>query len=310
MIITTTNNIENHSIKHYLGIVNANVVIGANLFSDFTASLSDVFGGRSGTYQNKLSLIYNEVMSELEVKANAMNADAVLGLHIDFDEVSGGGKSMFMVSASGTAVLLENSFEDRYAMFKVLNDIYDYWQKGFLSEEEYNYEKKRIIENYNNLITKEVKVVREIKEEELARQEELKNKIEEAKKALDSRCPCTEEAIKTTTYLQMQVADYSSIPYDISDSMESIIAKFVRINKVPEACKYYIDETGLADKDAIEYVLDIYRRIELIDKDAFERLLNKLKALKSKGFTEQAVSEYQKFTLSEKAKAEEFINSL
>lgn len=310
MTITTTNNIENHTIKRYLGIINANVVIGANFFSDFAASLTDVFGGRSGTYQNKLSLIYNEVMTELEGKANTMNADAVLGLHIDFDEVSGGGKSMFMVSASGTAVLLEKSFEDRYAMFRVLNDIYEYWQKGFLSEEEYNYEKKRIIDNYNNLITKEVKVIRETKEEELAKQEELQHKIEEAKKMLDARCPCTEESIKTITYFQIQAADYGPIPYDTSDPMEAIIAKFIRINRIPEACKYYIDETGLADKDAIEYILDIYKKIELIDRDAFERLLNKLKALKNKGFIEQAVSEYQKFTLSEKSIAEIFIDNL
>lgn len=112
MIITTTNNIENYSIKRYLGVVNANIVIGANFFSDFAASLTDVFGGRSNTYQNKLNTIYKEVMAELKAKAKSFQADAIVGLHIDFDEVSGGGKSMFMVSASGTAVMIENNFEE------------------------------------------------------------------------------------------------------------------------------------------------------------------------------------------------------
>ena len=82
--------------------------------------------------------------------------------------------------------------------------------------------------------------------------------------------------------------------------MESIIAKFIRLNRIPEACKYYMDETGLNDTDAIEFVVDTYKKIDQIDKDAFERLLNKLRVLKNKGFIEQAINEYQKFTLSEK----------
>ncbi|RGX84512.1 YbjQ family protein [Bacteroides intestinalis] len=321
MIITTTNNIENHSIKRYLGVINANIVIGANFFSDFAASLTDVFGGRSNTYQNKLNTIYKDVMAELEEKAKYFQADAIVGLHIDFDEVSGGGKSMFMVSASGTAVMIESNFEDRYFMYKALSDIHDYWTKGFLSEEEYNYEKARIIEKYNSAISEEIKVVKETKEYEAKRlkeQEEQKahakkifeEKLYEAKKNLENRCPCSEEVIKATTPFQIQAADYDSISYNTNDSMESIIAKFIRLNKIPEACKYYIDETGLSENDAIEYVLDTFKKIDVIDKEVFEKLLNKLKVLKSKGFIEQAINEYQKFTLSERDIAEIYINTL
>lgn len=82
------------------------------------------------------------------------------------------------------------------------------------------------------------------------------------------------------------------------------------LNRIPEACKYYIDETGLNDTDAIEFVVDTYKKIDQIDKDAFERLLNKLRVLKNKGFIKQAINEYQKFTLSEKNAAETFINDL
>ena len=321
MIITTTNNIENYSIKQYLSVINANIVIGANLFSDFAASLTDIFGGRSSTYQNKLNTIYKEVMAELEKKAKFLRANAIVGLHIDFDEVSGGGKSMFMVSASGPAVMIESNFEDRYFMYKALNDIHDYWTKGFLSEEEYNYEKIRIIEKYNSDISKEVKVVRETKEYEAKRLKEQKEqeaytkkvfeeKLSEARENLENRCSCSEESIKNTTYFQIQASDYNDIPYNTEDSMESIIAKFIRLNRIPEACKYYMDETGLEDNDAIEFVIDTYRKIDLIDKEAFERLINKLKTLKNKGFIEQAINEYQKFTLSEKSTAEEFINDL
>ena len=78
-------------------------MIGVNFFSDFVASFSDVFGGSSGTYQRKLDGIYREVINGLEKKAMQRNANAIIGLHIDFDEISGKGKQMFMATAIGTA---------------------------------------------------------------------------------------------------------------------------------------------------------------------------------------------------------------
>lgn len=191
MIITTTHHIENNNIKQYLGIVNTNVVLGVNFFSDAVASRTDIFGGRSGSYESKLNLIYEKVTNELERKANYLKADAILGLQIDFDEISGKEKSMFMVSASGTAVVLEDSLcENRYGIFRRLNEIHDYFIKGFLSEDEYNYEKKRITENYYNPIAHEVKMIKQKQEEEeqiVRAQIETetraqKEKIEEAKK--------------------------------------------------------------------------------------------------------------------------------
>lgn len=55
-------------------------------FSDFAASFTDFFGGRSGTYQNKLELIYNEATKELKEKAEALGANAIIGFKIDFDK--------------------------------------------------------------------------------------------------------------------------------------------------------------------------------------------------------------------------------
>lgn len=185
MIITTTNSIENNNIKEYLGVVNANIVIGTNIFSDYAASVTDILGGRSETYQNKLNNIYEKVINELTKKANAMDADAILGLHIDFDEISGAGKAMLMVSASGTAILLQDPyFEDRYAKYRKLNEIYDYFTKGFLSEEEYNYEKQRIIESYNAPIAKEIEKMKENQAYEnqlIKKQQEIERSVEEAK---------------------------------------------------------------------------------------------------------------------------------
>lgn len=104
ILITTTNSVENASIEKYIELISSNVVIGANFFSDFAASFTDFFGGFSGTYQNKLQKLYTAVIEELKHKALNVGANAVVGLKIDFDEISGKGKSMFMVTAVGTAV--------------------------------------------------------------------------------------------------------------------------------------------------------------------------------------------------------------
>lgn len=111
-IITTTNDIKGAIIKNYLGAICSNIVIGANVFSDIAASFTDFFGGKSQSYQKKLDLMYQEVTKELQSKAISLGGNAILGFKIDYDEISGGGKSMFMVSASGTAclILIEDNF--------------------------------------------------------------------------------------------------------------------------------------------------------------------------------------------------------
>ena len=106
MIITTTSNIEGAHISEYLQLVSVNVVIGTNLFSDLKASLTDIFGGKSGTYQRKLDDAYNAAIEQIERRARKIGADAVVGVKMDFGEISGHEKSMFMVSAVGTAVKL------------------------------------------------------------------------------------------------------------------------------------------------------------------------------------------------------------
>jgi len=107
VLITTTNNVEHFEIERYVEIISTNVVIGTNFFSDFGASLTDLFGGFSGTYQNKLQEIYNIAIDNLTKKAKRISANAIIGLKIDFDEISGKGKSMFMISALGTAVVIK-----------------------------------------------------------------------------------------------------------------------------------------------------------------------------------------------------------
>lgn len=311
MIITTTNNIEGYSIRRYLGVVNANVVIGTNLFSDLAASLTDVFGGRSESYKNKLTLIYDEVMKELSEKAESYHADAIVGLHVDFDEVSGGGKSMFMVSASGTAITLEKNTEDRYLMYEMLERITNYKEKGILTIEEFEYEKKRILNQYNNPILEEYQK-KCLQEQEREKEEQLRvERINDAKELLKERTGCTIDDIEKINEYQIQAVSYDDISFDSNDSMQYIISKFIRLNRIPEACKFYMEETGLEDlQSAIDFCLNVYKQVASVDAEKVAALIPKLKVLKKRGYIEQAVSEYQKLTISDKQTSEAFISSL
>jgi uncharacterized protein YbjQ (UPF0145 family) len=103
MITTTTPNIEGKQIEQYLGIVSSEVIIGANVFKDIMGGLRDFFGGRSGTYEKVIDEARSSAMTELVQRAQAMGANAVVGIDLDFETVGSGG-SMMMVIASGTAV--------------------------------------------------------------------------------------------------------------------------------------------------------------------------------------------------------------
>jgi uncharacterized protein YbjQ (UPF0145 family) len=108
ILVTTTSSLDGPKIKQYLRPVSAHVVAGTGLFSDFAAGLSDVFGGRSKTYQKQLVSLYTEAVEKIKLAAYEIGANCIIGLSIDMDEISGKGKSMFMLTAVGTAVIIEN----------------------------------------------------------------------------------------------------------------------------------------------------------------------------------------------------------
>jgi uncharacterized protein YbjQ (UPF0145 family) len=103
MIITTTNSIEGRPIAEYKGIVVGEAIMGANVVRDVFASITDIVGGRSGAYESKLQDARDTALYELEERARAIGANAVVGVDLDYEVV---GNSMLMVSASGTAVVL------------------------------------------------------------------------------------------------------------------------------------------------------------------------------------------------------------
>lgn len=103
MITTTTHNIEGHPIQQYLGVVSAESIIGANIFKDLLAAFRDIAGGRSNTYEKVVDEARTTAMNELVVKAQSIGANAIVGISLNF-ETLGGGSTMLMVLATGTAV--------------------------------------------------------------------------------------------------------------------------------------------------------------------------------------------------------------
>ena len=105
ILISTTSVIEGRPVSRYLGIVTGEAIIGANIFRDMFATVRDIVGGRSATYEKGLSEAREVALREMQQQATALGANAVIGIDLDY-EVLGQNNGMLMVSASGTAVTI------------------------------------------------------------------------------------------------------------------------------------------------------------------------------------------------------------
>jgi len=103
MILTTTPSVDGKSITSYLGIVNGEAILGANIIRDLFATVTDIVGGRSGQYEQELGKARKIALDEMKAFASQLGADAVVGIDLDYEVIRDG---MLMVSASGTAVKL------------------------------------------------------------------------------------------------------------------------------------------------------------------------------------------------------------
>ncbi len=104
MLQTTTSTLEGKRIVEYYGIVSGETIIGANIFRDFFASIRDIVGGRSGSYEKVLREAKVTALREMEIEAERLGANAIIGVDLDYETV---GESMLMVTAAGTAVRVE-----------------------------------------------------------------------------------------------------------------------------------------------------------------------------------------------------------
>jgi len=104
MLISTTTTLQDKNIKRYLGVVTGEAILGANIFKDFFAGIRDIVGGRSAAYEKELRRAKEIAMTEMQQEAKRLGANAVIGIDLDYETI---GNSMLMVSASGTAVEVE-----------------------------------------------------------------------------------------------------------------------------------------------------------------------------------------------------------
>lgn len=105
MVLTTTPTLEGHPIREYRGVVTGETIIGANVFKDFFASIRDIIGGRSGSYERVLREAKDTAMREMADHAASLGCNAVVGIDLDYETVGDSG-SMLMVTCSGTAVII------------------------------------------------------------------------------------------------------------------------------------------------------------------------------------------------------------
>ncbi len=107
MLVTTTPTFDGKKISEYKGVVFGEVIAGVNFVKDFLAGITDIFGGRSGSYENELIRAREEAIKEMIGRAYQLGANAIVGMDVDY-EVLGQNGSMLMVSVSGTAVIVED----------------------------------------------------------------------------------------------------------------------------------------------------------------------------------------------------------
>ena len=106
MIVTTTPTVPGREVTEIRGVIAGEAILGVNIFRDLFAGLRDIIGGRSGGYQKALGEAREHAMQDMIEEAQALGADAVVGVDIDYETVDTQKGAMLMVSCSGTAVKL------------------------------------------------------------------------------------------------------------------------------------------------------------------------------------------------------------
>lgn len=106
MLVTTTNTLEGKKIVKYLGLVSGEAILGANIFKDFFAGIRDIVGGRSAAYEGELRQAKDIAIQEMVEQTRTLGGNAVIAVDLDYETI-GQTSSMLMVSANGTAVVVE-----------------------------------------------------------------------------------------------------------------------------------------------------------------------------------------------------------
>ncbi|MBS9404289.1 YbjQ family protein [Halomonas sp. TRM85114] len=104
VLLTTSSHLDGYRVTEHVDIVSAECVFGMNVLKDMFAGFRDFFGGRNKSSQNALRDARVACLDELRHEAESLGANAVIAVDLDYSEISGGGKSMLFLVATGTAV--------------------------------------------------------------------------------------------------------------------------------------------------------------------------------------------------------------
>lgn len=107
MLVVTTNDLQGKRIVRHLGLVSGEAILGTNIFKDLFAGIRDIVGGRSAAYEKELTKARSIAIEEMTAQASAMGANAVVGVDLDYETIGMGQGNMLMVTAAGTAVVVE-----------------------------------------------------------------------------------------------------------------------------------------------------------------------------------------------------------
>ena len=108
MLTVTTPSVSGSRVTRHFGIVSGEAILGANIFKDLFAGIRDIVGGRSAAYEQELRKAKTIALDEMKQQAAELGANAVIGVDLDYETIQiGSGGGMLMVSASGTAVMIE-----------------------------------------------------------------------------------------------------------------------------------------------------------------------------------------------------------
>ena len=239
VIVTTTNKVPCYSVKEYKGMV------GANVIADIFASWTDFVGGKSGAYRNRLDDLFSDVKSHLIVRAEELGANAILGVRFSFNEISGKNKSMFMLSGYGTSALIEPDKVERMEKIHKLNI---FRSEGLISEEEYNDEKKRLINTYDNFISESI----EYSDDELEDASDLQDESEE-----DTEI----DGLGNLWKMSIEGIADAEVPTKLKgNTKDEIIRNLLKQELYNEAGKYYMQYEKVDASTAYDYILSICLR--------------------------------------------------
>ena len=98
-------------ITEQIDVITSECGYGINVFKNMPEDVKDIVGGRASAQQKVLRYLRQTCLDELRINAAEIDADAVIGVGLDYSEISGANGGLLVAIVSGTAVRLDMDTE-------------------------------------------------------------------------------------------------------------------------------------------------------------------------------------------------------